>query len=1160
MNMRKVLVIAGMILQALSASAQGQVIKIQELTCSNELGQNRAARAQEATEENVVSTQTPNGTLWLTYDKDRNEVTLEYLTRDSVVSKTYTAKVPRNKDLYGDLYLPGIIQNGVAKGAKLVRIKDNAFQGCNNLTAIIVPSTVEELGGGALRANSRMKAIMIPSTVKKVGRNHTGLQVSAYMGNAQTLVVNSQAALTDSVIYYGCGIKTLIIGDSVSVINEMNFKQIDSLSSVTIGRNVREIGHQAFMGCKSLRSIHLPASVKKIDPMAFHYGSGYTSSFTPTPLERIEVEDYDTYKLLVDSGVNLQSYTRIYLAGNDITGTYTPKQEGGTNQTAHVLPEGATEIPNNFFYGDTTLVTYEIPNTVTRIESYAFNNCRNLESVVIPNSVTWIGYGAFRSCSKLKSITIPESVTYVAQNAFQFCNSELQVTFLSDKAGMTWENHMLLSSDKTILYDATNFFGSIFNIPETVTDVRSLPYGINELHISAKVTKFSPEYIYSYSIKNITVDKDNKAFIVSDNVLYSKDMKTLVAIPQSVKGKYIVPESVDSICPFAVRANETDTYYNFNLDIFQLNRVLPTVMNLQIEYSDKIIYLLPIEYNSQYSNLWGKNVFDVATYVEPEVSPIKIGKKTADYYSVKVKVDEWPEESQPIHLVMNGISYPFNPVDSTFFVDRLDTICNYLNKIEGRYDYSRYIPFTVHPKKGSDILPARDSIYYKNSKSSFSIQGSSTYTTYDGEFFLYDDHPVNSDDFYVECTIGPYVNYSQKVVEKRSFNFSRADFKPLSNMSSRKGYPFHLDGLKPGYRINYMFYAYYNGEKREISYSKEVNIPNFIMEADHLSCGTTTLSGRITCDAKDLGIIMKGVNGKTANEFFSVTGQTPGKVTALDIFVTALIAGKDTTFHKTIYLPMAQLELTTLQPTDINKNSARLLAATNIDDREAAIGFEWRRYDAPEGMMSYSIDGAIYQGQLMATLTGLDQNTYYRFRPYLKTADETYYGEWYIFGTNSNAGVTAPVVHTTDAVMDANDAFTYLFTGYVLPGNEDITEQGFEYWQVGNVSSRQRVRASVENINSIQATGMHMTATAKGLTPQTNYAVRSYAKTASQTVYGETITLKTTTLSGIFAPKADGTAPDVYSTTGVLVRRQATSLNGLPKGLYIVNGTKVFVK
>ena len=39
-----------------------------------------------------------------------------------------------------------------------------------------------------------------------------------------------------------------------------------------------------------------------------------------------------------------------------------------------------------------------------------------------------------------------------------------------------------------------------------------------------------------------------------------------------------------------------------------------------------------------------------------------------------------------------------------------------------------------------------------------------------------------------------------------------------------------------------------------------------------------------------------------------------------------------------------------------------------------------------------------------------------------------------------------------------------------------------------------------------------------------------------------------------------GQPADVYTLTGSKVRHAATSLDGLPKGVYIVNGKKVIVK
>ena len=1195
--MRKI-VSFGFMLFVLTASAQKTALLMESVKCDESLRQTTSARAAEAG-DNVVSTQTPNGTLWLKYDKVRNEVTLDYLTRDSFPYPnypSYVTKVNLNKDLTGDLYLPGIIQNGEAKGARLVKIKNTALAGCEKLTSIIVPSTVEELEPSALRTTQQVQAVVIPSTVRMVGGNHKGLQVTAYLVNTQTLVVNSEAALADSVCYWHDNIKTLIVGDSVKTINYMNFRQCDSLTSVTLGRNIEEIGDQAFMGCPLLRCIHLPASLKKIAPMAFHYGSGYYSNFDPTPLERIEVENYDTYRLLVESKVNLLPATRIYLAGQDITGTYTP-QEGQATQR---LEEGATEIPDNFFANDTTLTSFVVPETVIRIGYCAFENCKNLRSIVIPNSVTVIDTRAFGCCEKLKkvtlpahlktissnlfvqcssleevvmndelesiqgvvfsgcsqltSLTIPANVSSIVPDAFGGCGPQLQVTFLSDKAGMTWENHMLLSTDKTILYDASNT--DEFIIPETVTDVRSIPYFITDFNIPAQVTRL-PEVINP--LRSITVDKGNTVFTVSEGSLYSKDMKTLMAIPQCVTGRYVVPETVDSICPNAVRVNVTNYWDIFNLSVFKLDRVLPTQLNLNINSNDQLIYLLPYDYYDRYQWAWNVNVFDVTTYVEPEVSPIKIGQKQADKYSLRVKVDGWPAGGQPSRLVIDNLEYPFQPADSTFFVDRLDSIRDRLNKKEGKYNSQRYIPFTVYATKGSDVLPARDSVYYSGSSTLFSLVQNVSYTSFEGILYLH--RVVNSDQFYVECDIRSSNKYPYNIVDTQTFTFSRADLRSYSSLygSSANGYKFIVEDLKPGYMLGFRYFAVYNGEKREFS-SNEAYIPDFIMSGDHLSCGTTTVGGRITYDAKELPVIRKGVTGHGQGDYFTITGLNPGTVVPLEYYVTALIAGRDTTFRKTIYLPLAQLELTSLLPTDINSNSARLLATTTIEDRETAVGFEWRRYDAPEEVASYRVDGAVYEGTLKATLTGLDKATYYRFRPYLQTADSTYYGEWLIFGTNSQDGMLAPEVHTTDAIMTDTDFRSYVFTGYVLPGSESIAEQGFEYWPTAQTGSRVRVRAAAETMNTVTAEGLRMTAEVSELLPQTEYAVRSYAVTSSQTVYGNVLTFTTTGLSGITDILNSAAAFDIYTIDGKKIRQQVTTFDDLPKGIYIVNGQKAVVR
>ena len=48
--------------------------------------------------------------------------------------------------------------------------------------------------------------------------------------------------------------------------------------------------------------------------------------------------------------------------------------------------------------------------------------------------------------------------------------------------------------------------------------------------------------------------------------------------------------------------------------------------------------------------------------------------------------------------------------------------------------------------------------------------------------------------------------------------------------------------------------------------------------------------------------------------------------------------------------------------------------------------------------------------------------------------------------------------------------------------------------------------------------------------------------------------------SGIYAILTNGLPVDIYTTTGVLVKKGATTLKGLSRGVYIVAGKKIVIK
>jgi len=91
--------------------------------------------------------------------------------------------------------------------------------------------------------------------------------------------------------------------------------------------------------------------------------------------------------------------------------------------TSAVIGNGVKSIGFYAFSDCTGLTSIEIPNSVTSIEAYAFTRCTGLTSIEFPNSVTNIGEGAFAgSLKKSTSIVIPNNVTNIGRYAFMGCS------------------------------------------------------------------------------------------------------------------------------------------------------------------------------------------------------------------------------------------------------------------------------------------------------------------------------------------------------------------------------------------------------------------------------------------------------------------------------------------------------------------------------------------------------------------------------------------------------------------------------------------------------------------------------------------------------------------------------------------------------------------
>lgn len=131
---------------------------------------------------------------------------------------------------------------------------------------------------------------------------------------------------------------------------------------------------------------------------------------------------------------------------------------------------------------------------VSAIGMNAFTGNNVITDLVIPEGVTTLNWYSFNTCRNLETVTLPDSLEFIDSWAFERC-----------------------SKLKTI------------NVPANVTRINGGAFAQNS------------------SMTSITCDPANKNYVSVNGVLFTKDMKELVAYPGGIQGGYTVPATVNHI-------------------------------------------------------------------------------------------------------------------------------------------------------------------------------------------------------------------------------------------------------------------------------------------------------------------------------------------------------------------------------------------------------------------------------------------------------------------------------------------------------------------------------------------------------------------------------------------------------------------------------------
>ena len=195
---------------------------------------------------------------------------------------------------------------------------------------------------------------------------------------------------------------------------------------------------------------------------------------------------------------------------------YVYRDDGSLIDRIEVQP-GVTYIGANAFF-EQEFSQIEIADSVGRIGKFAFCRSEGFDSIVLPDKIRSIPDCAFEECD-LESIKLPGNLEVIESGAFFQCRSLESIEF-----------------------------------PDTLRTIGNMAFavtGLESIHIPRNVEQVDSRAFWASTydspkgtISRITVDSNNKSYLAKDNVLYSKNMDTLVYCAPQKTGKLSVSASV----------------------------------------------------------------------------------------------------------------------------------------------------------------------------------------------------------------------------------------------------------------------------------------------------------------------------------------------------------------------------------------------------------------------------------------------------------------------------------------------------------------------------------------------------------------------------------------------------------------------------------------
>lgn len=536
-----------------------------------------------------IGTPVPSDVVAIMYADDTMVVKGKGKMRDwDYPSESATNAVPWYNSPYRQSVTSCVIQDGVTN------IGNYMLYEFTNLESVSMADSVTSIGSDSFRS-SALKRIKMSNCITIIGG-------WAFMGckNLKVIVIPDSVQLVGGRVFDGClSLVDVTIGKGLTELSEEMFSGCISLESIVIPDNILSIGSSqsvcteygngdphgnTFSNCKKLSNITFSENTYCIGANAFWNTAWYNSqpdgvvyagkvAYGVKGNERLEgtltFRD-DTLGIAEQAFYSQTSVSDVILSDNikyigDYAFAYMYNLKNVIfNNNLKVI--GQKAFYDDFYYS-TELVDIVIPDGIEIIGNYAFDSCKHVKTITIGKGDTLFGYSAFRYMDNLESVIMDDGAKqFIGANMF---DENHQLNYVKLGNGTKNIGSRMFSYCRNLkslsLPDSIEQFNdyaftdcgfddfdvSTFELPKNLKTIgKSALHGLELTTLSLPVNvEFIGESAFAnYALKTINVDSNNANYCVVDNVLYTKDLTTLVLCPgASDLSECVVPSGVSTI-------------------------------------------------------------------------------------------------------------------------------------------------------------------------------------------------------------------------------------------------------------------------------------------------------------------------------------------------------------------------------------------------------------------------------------------------------------------------------------------------------------------------------------------------------------------------------------------------------------------------------------